>query len=87
MKPLQEQISKVEDQVEKQEAELHRLNLSMQQASQEQNGLRITEISQALHSCQQTIDRLFAELEELTRKLEARKAEFEARLEHLDSET
>jgi ATP-binding cassette subfamily F protein 3 len=87
MKPLQERISKVEDQVEKKEAELSRLNLSMQQAAQEQNGLRITEISQALHTCQQTIDRLFAELEELTRELAAHKAEFKARLEHLDSET
>ena len=86
LKPLQERIAKVENQVEKEEAELSRLNLAMQKAAQDQDGLRITEISQSLHTCQQTIDRLFAELEELTRKLETRKAEFNTRLKHLDSE-
>ncbi|MCK5486508.1 MAG: ATP-binding cassette domain-containing protein, partial [Desulfobacterales bacterium] len=86
VKPLQVRIIKVENQMENEEAELARLNLSMQQAAQDQDGARITEISQALHSCQQTIDRLFDELEELTRDLETRKAEFETRLNQLDSE-
>jgi ATP-binding cassette subfamily F protein 3 len=86
VKPLQERIAKVENQVEKEESELNRLNLAMQQAAQEQNGARITEISQALHTCQQTIDRLFAELEELTRELETRTAEFDERLKKLDSQ-
>ena len=85
-KPLQERIIKVENQMEKEEAELGRLNLSMQQVAQDQDGSRITEISQALHACQQTIDRLFAELEKLTRDLDARNAEFETRLNQLDSE-
>jgi ATP-binding cassette subfamily F protein 3 len=86
VKPLQKRIIKVENQMENEEAELARLNLSMQQAAQDQDGARITEISQALHSCQQTIDRLFDELEELTRDLETRKAEFETRLNQLDAE-
>jgi ATP-binding cassette subfamily F protein 3 len=47
-KPLQERIIKVENRMEKEEAELGRLNLSMQQAAQDQDGSRITEISQAL---------------------------------------
>ena len=72
--------------MEKEEAELGRLNLSMQQAAQDQDGSRITEISKALHASQQTIDRLFAELEKLTRDLDARNTEFEARLNQLDSE-
>jgi ATP-binding cassette subfamily F protein 3 len=86
LKPLQERIIKVEIQMEKEEAELGRLNLSMQQAAQDQDGSRITEISQALHASQQTIDRLFAELDDLTRDLDARNDEFEARLNQLDSE-
>ncbi|MGD9239740.1 MAG: ATP-binding cassette domain-containing protein [Desulfobacterales bacterium] len=86
LKPLQERIIKVEKQMEKEEAELGRLNLSMQQAAQDQDGSRITEISQALHAGQQTIDRLFVELEDLTRDLDARNAQFEARLNDLDSE-
>jgi uncharacterized coiled-coil protein SlyX len=59
----------------------------MQQAAQDQDGSRITEISQALHACQQTIDRLFAELEKLTRDLDTRNTEFETRLNKLDTET
>ena len=86
VKPLQERIIRVEHQMENEEAELARLNRSMQQAAQDQDGARISEISQALHSCQQTIDRLFDELEALIRKLENRNAEFETRLSRLDSE-
>jgi len=86
VKPLQERIIKVENQMENEEAELARLNLSMQQAAQAQDGDRISEISQALHSCQHTIDRLFDELDELTRKFEIRNAEFETRLNQLDSQ-
>jgi ATP-binding cassette subfamily F protein 3 len=86
VKPLQQRIIKVEDRVAKEEAELNRLNLAMQQAAQDQNGSQITEISQALHTCQQTIDRLFAELEGLTRELETRSAEFKKRLSRFDSE-
>jgi ATP-binding cassette subfamily F protein 3 len=85
VKPLQKRIIKVENQMEKEEAELSRLNLSMQQATQNQDGSRITEISRALHACQQTIDQLFEEQEELTRNLDAHNAEFEARLNKLDS--
>ena len=86
LRPLQERISKVENRMEKEEAELGRLNRSMQQAAQDQDGSRISEISQALHACQQTIDRLYEELEELTRDLDTRNAEFETRLNQLDSE-
>jgi ATP-binding cassette subfamily F protein 3 len=87
VKPLQERIAEVENQMENAEAELARLNRSMQQASQDQDGTRISEISQALHACQQTIDRLFDELEALTRNLEIRNAEFETRLNKLDAKT
>jgi ATP-binding cassette subfamily F protein 3 len=85
LKPFQERIIKVENQMEQEEAELGRLNQSMQQAAQDQDGSRITEISRALHACQQTIAGLFEELDELTRDLDARNAQFEARLNKLDS--
>jgi ATP-binding cassette subfamily F protein 3 len=87
VKPLQNRITHAEREMEKKETELSRLNLSMQQAAQNQNGSRITEISRALHSCQQTMDRLFKELEKLTRELDARNVEFEVRLKKLDAET
>jgi uncharacterized coiled-coil protein SlyX len=73
--------------MENEEAELERLNLSMQKAAQDQDGSRIAEISQALHARQQTIDRLFEELDDLTRDLDAHNAQFEARLRRLDAES
>ncbi|MGD9349702.1 MAG: hypothetical protein PVF71_08600, partial [Desulfobacterales bacterium] len=72
------------DEIEKNEAELKRLNESMQQASQTQNATQIANISRAINLCQQKIDRLFIELEELTRKLDTHNAEFENRLQQLD---
>ena len=87
VKPLQDRINRIEHEMENVEAELACLNRSMQQAAQDQDGNRISEISQTLHSSQQKIDRLFDELEALTRKLETRNAEFDTRLKKLDSET
>jgi ATP-binding cassette subfamily F protein 3 len=86
LKPIQQRIIKVERQMENEEGELARLNLCMQQAAQDQDGARINEISQALHCCQQTIDRLFDELEALTRDLQTRNAEFETRLNKLNND-
>lgn len=84
VKPIQQQVQAIENEIEKNEQELDRLNQSMQQAAQNQDGTKIAEIAPAIHLCQQTIDRLFEKLEELTRDLETHNAEFEARLNQLD---
>jgi len=86
VKPIQQRVEAVENEIEKNERELDRLNQSMQQAAQNQDGTKIAEISQAIHLGRQTIDRLFEQLEELTRDLETRNAGFETRLNQLDSE-
>jgi ATP-binding cassette subfamily F protein 3 len=85
LKPIQQQAQALENEIEKNERELDRLNQSMQPAAQNQDGTKIAEISQAIHLCRQTIDDLFEKLEELTRDLETRKAEFDAHLQSLDS--
>jgi ATP-binding cassette subfamily F protein 3 len=85
LRPLQKKATAMEDEIEKNEAELNRLNDSMQQASRSQNGTEITEISQAIHACQQAIDRLFEQLEDVTREMEICTAEFENRLNQLDT--
>ena len=84
LRPLHRKATAMESEIEKNEAELNRLNESMQQASRSQDGTEITEISRAIHTCQQTIDRLFEQLEDVTRKIETGKAEFETRLAQLD---
>ena len=86
VRPIRQQVEAVENKIEKKERELERLNQSMQQATQNQGGAKIAEISRAIHLCQQTIDHLFEQLEQLTRDLETRNAEFEAQFKKLDSE-
>ena len=87
VRPIQQRAAAVENEIEKNERELDRLNQSMQQAAQNQDGAKIAEISRAIHLCRHTIDGLFEQLEELTRDLEARNAEFDSLLDRLDSQT
>ena len=87
VKPIQQRAATVENEIEKNERELDRLNQSMQQAAQNQDGAKIAEISRAIHLCRHTIDGLFEQLEELTQDLEARNAEFDSLLDRLDSQS
>ena len=85
LRPLHKKATAVEDKIEKNEAELNRLNESMQQATRSQKATEITEISRAIHACQQAIDRLFEQLEDVTGEIETRTAEFENRFNQLDT--
>ena len=87
VKPIQQRAATVENEIEKNERELDRLNQSMQQAAQNQDGAKIAEISRASHLCRQTIDGLIEQMEDLTQDLEARNAEFDSLLDRLDSQT
>ena len=58
----------------------------MQQASQNQDGPRIVELSQAIHTCQSAIDQLFDELETITDEFDLQNAVFEDQLKQLESE-
>jgi ATP-binding cassette subfamily F protein 3 len=57
----------------------------MQQASQQQDGTRISELSQSIHACQSKIDKLFDELETASDELDSQNAAFELQLRQLDS--
>ena len=56
----------------------------MQEASQQQNAALITHISQTMHACQTTIDRLFDELEKITAAFDGQKVFFDRRLEEIE---
>ena len=86
VKPLHNKITRLENDIEIRETELNHLNEAMQQASQKQDGPRIVELSQAIHSCQSAIDQLFDELETLTDEFDRQNAVFEDQLEQLASE-
>lgn len=86
VKPLQNRITRLENDIETRETELDYLNESMQQASQNQDGPRIVELSQAIHTCQSAIDQLFDKLEKSTDEFDLQNAVFEDQLKRLESE-
>jgi len=83
-KPLEGRIVQVENEIETNEKALNELNDAMQEASQAQDGKSIAKISQSIHHCRSTIDRLFNELEALTTTLNEQSALFQERLDQLD---
>jgi ATP-binding cassette subfamily F protein 3 len=85
LKPLEERIRKMENNIDAHEKELERLNHEMIEASQNRNGEKIGEISRAIHACQTAIDENFDHLESLTETLDTQSAEFQRRLEELGS--
>ena len=86
VRPLEKRITRIEDDIESHEVELEDLNNYMQQASQDQDGIRISELSQSIHACQSKIDMLFEELETTSDELDSQKAVFEVELKLLDSD-
>ena len=86
VKPLQNRITRLENDIENRETELNHLNESMQLASQNQDGRQIVELSQAIHTCESTIDQLFDELEATTHKFDLKNAVFEDQLKQLAAE-
>jgi ATP-binding cassette subfamily F protein 3 len=84
-RPLEKRIHRIENDIESCEIELESLNHDMQQASQQQDGTRISELSQSIHACQSKIDKLFDELETASDELDSQNAAFELQLRQLDS--
>jgi len=86
VKPIKQSISRIENDIDLHEKKLDKLNESMLQASEQQDGSKIAELSQSIHSCRLTIDSLFDELEEITGQLDEQMIVFDKKLEKLDSE-
>ena len=82
--PIEQKIAQIENDIEVQENQLHHLNESMQQATQDQNGARISEISRNIHDCRNAIDRYFEKLETLTISLEKHQRKFDEKLKELE---
>jgi len=84
LKPLEDRMRAIENEIDTQEKALATLNDAMQEASLNQNGTQIAEISQAIHRCQSIIDQSFDVLETVTHSHEARLAVFDRQLAELD---
>ena len=86
LKPLEQRITKAESEIDANEKQIEELNRQMMEASYTQDGPRIAEISQSMHTCQMAIDKLFHELETDTANLESKRAEFDKKLKELEPE-
>jgi len=85
LNPLEKRIAVVEAGIVDNEARLKNLHAEMQKASENSDGLKIVEISQAIHTCDETINSLFEELEELTNSHEKLSADFDRQLEAVEN--
>jgi len=85
LKPLENKIAKLMDQIEHHEFELAGFNKAIIEASQTQNGKKISELSQSIHASKTAIDDLFYELEISTVEHEQRQEYFDKKLELLES--
>ena len=84
LRPLEQQIAKKENRIEALEKELTEYTEAMQKASEGGTGKKIVELSQAIYASQTSIDKLFGELEALSKKLNEKSALFENKLKELE---
>ncbi|MEE4355249.1 MAG: ABC-F family ATP-binding cassette domain-containing protein, partial [Desulfococcaceae bacterium] len=68
LRPLENRIAEIENRIDRNEKKLAQYQSEMQQASQKGDGLKIAEIGQAIHTCEQAIEKDFAVLEQETEK-------------------
>jgi ATP-binding cassette subfamily F protein 3 len=86
LKPLERKIAGLENDIDKRDKQLSKLNKAMQTATEARDGQKIAEVSQAIHNHQTAIDMLFKEFESTTRVYDKKKAVYEKKLEELDSD-
>ena len=86
LRPLERQIARLENDIDKWDKELSELNKEMQTATEARDGQKIAEVAQAIHNHQTVIDTLFEELECITSAYDKEKAVFEKKLKQLDSD-
>ncbi len=82
--PLERGIEKAEHGIDTREKRIKVLGVEMQEAAAAKDGKRITAVSMEIHTCEQEIEALFKELEELTQALDKHSAVFEERLAQIE---
>ena len=84
IKPLDKQIKKIEEDIDLHEKNVHILNETMINASQSNDGRKISEISRKIHKSQAIIERLFAEMEQLYHDKEGAEFYFNKKLKEIE---
>ncbi len=84
IKPLDKQIKKIEEDIDLHEKNVHILNETMINASQSNDGRKISEISRKIHKSQAIIERLFTEMEQLYHDKEGAEFYFNKKLKEIE---
>jgi ATP-binding cassette, subfamily F, member 3 len=87
LKPLEKRMADVEEEIERNDLALRKLNEAILEASRSKEGPAIVEISKSMHKAKTSNDRLFQELEWLTQEHGKKGAEFEEKLKALEAES
>jgi len=87
LKPVKDRMARTENEIERCEGEIERLNRDLVAASTSGEGTKIADLSRQLHLHQSTVDGLYDELDALTVSMEKHRARFEKRLADLESAT
>ena len=77
-------MKRLERDIERRDVEMAAHSQAMQAASENRDGARIAEVSQAMHASQKEIDRLFDELDRATREHEGLSADFDRELAEVE---
>ena len=85
LKPIQDRMLQVEEEIERSESAIAQINKDLVSASQRGDGSKIVGLSRQLNTRQAAVDSLYDELESLTVALEKKRAEFEKRLADLEA--
>ena len=80
LKPLEEEMARIEDRIDALEIRLRDHQTAMQAATRDGHGEMIAEISVAIHDCQSQIDRFFQQLETAGDRYERCKERFEEKM-------
>jgi ATP-binding cassette subfamily F protein 3 len=85
LRPLEARLAVLEKELEAGEAELEKMHRETAEAAAKRDGARIVELSKAVHRRKEEVKALYEELEELLKKHEDVKRDFDERLAALDA--
>ena len=86
LRPIEQEVSRIENEIDANEKRLETLTRDMQSASQTGDGTRIAELSQAIHACRTAIDGLFEDLERQTEVLDENTRLFDEKIAAIEAQ-
>lgn len=86
LRPIEREAERIENEIDANEKRLDALSKDMQSVSRTGDGIRIAELSQAMHACRSAIDRLFGDLEKQSEALEEHKHAFDQKMAAIEAQ-